>query len=127
MKKRILVADDEECVVKVLKDRFMYWGYVVETASDGEEALEKVASFNPQLLILDLKMPKRNGMQVLEKTRKQHPQISIIILTASPLKKTFETCLASGAVDYILKPFNPENLRERVENTFKTMEKTSHS
>ena len=114
MKKRILIADDEECVVKVLKDRFEHWGYVVETAADGEETLEKVGSFNPQLLILDLKMPKLGGMCVLEQTNKRNPQISILILTASPSENTFKTCLEKGAFDYILKPFNPENLRESV-------------
>ena len=115
MKKRILIADDEACVVKVLKDRFDHWGYVVETAADGKETLEKVESFNPQLLILDLKMPKLCGMKVLEQTKKRHPQISILILTASPSESTFKTCLEKGAVDYILKPFNPENLRESIE------------
>ena len=58
MNKRILVADDEKAVVKVLKDRFIHWGYEVDTAFDGEETLQKVSSFKPPLLLLDLKMPK---------------------------------------------------------------------
>jgi CheY-like chemotaxis protein len=123
MKKRILIADDEVCVVKVLKDRFEHWDYVVETAANGEETLEKVESFNPQLLILDLKMPKLGGMSVLEQTKKRHPQISIVILTASPSESTFKTCVEKGAVDYILKPFNPDNLRESVENALTTIAK----
>ena len=120
MTKRILVADDETSVVKVLKDRFNYWGYEVEAAADGQETLEKVESYKPQLLILDLKMPKLCGMEVLEQTKKRHPHISIIILTASPSESTFKTCLEKGAVDYILKPFNPENLRETIEHALTT-------
>jgi DNA-binding response OmpR family regulator len=122
MKNRILIADDETSVVKVLIDRFNYWGYEVEAAADGQETLEKVESFNPQLLILDLKMPKLCGMEVLEQTKKRHPQISIIILTASPSESTFKTCLEKGAADYILKPFNLENLRENIEKALTTRE-----
>lgn len=120
MKKKILIADDEACVVKILKDRFTHWGYLVETASDGEETLEKVESFNPHLIILDIRMPKIDGLEVLERTKSKYPQISILILTASPSRKTFKTCSEMEAAGYILKPFNPESLRERVETILKT-------
>ena len=125
--KRILIADDEAFVVKVLKDRFTHWGYLVETAFDGEEALEKVEYFNPHLIVLDLKMPKLDGMKVLEKTKKNYPHMGVLILTASQSEITFKTCLENGVVDYILKPFNPENLRERIERALTTIPKhTSH-
>jgi CheY-like chemotaxis protein len=127
LRKRILVADDETSVVKVLIDRLNYWGYEVEAAADGQETLERLESFNPQLLILDLKMPKLGGMQVLEETNKKYPHIGVLILTASPSESTLKTCLDKGAVDYILKPFNPEKLRESVERTLTTTVKnTSH-
>ena len=125
--KRILIADDETVVVKVLKDRFIHWGYLVETAFDGKEALEKIKCFNPHLIVLDLKMPKLNGMKVLEETKNNYPHIGVLILTASPSKNTFKTCLESGVRDYILKPFNPENLRERIERALTiTTKHTSH-
>ena len=125
--KRILIADDEAFVVKVLKDRFIHWGYLVETAFDGKETLEKVEYFNPHLIVLDLKMPKLDGMKVLEEAKNNYPHIGILILTASQSEITFKTCLESGVVDYILKPFNPENLRERIERALKTTTKhTSH-
>ena len=128
LKKRILIADDEVCVVKVLKDRFTHWGYLVETAFDGEEALEKVEYFNPHLIVLDLKMPKLDGMKVLENTKNNYPHMRVLILTASQSEITFKTCLASGAADYILKPFNPENLRERIERVLKTtLKHTTHA
>jgi len=125
MKKRILVADDEGAVVKILKDRFTHWGYEVETASEGEEALNKVESFEPHLILLDLKMPKISGLELLERTKKKHPQIGILILTASQSKGTFRTCLEKGADGYMLKPFKPENIKEYAEKILKDMEKES--
>ena len=125
--KRILIADDEAFVVKVLKDRFTHWGFLVETAFDGKETLEKIECFNPHLIVLDLKMPKLDGMKVLEETKAIYPHIRVLILTASQSEITFKTCLENGVVDYILKPFNPENLRERVERALTTITKhTSH-
>ena len=124
LKKRILIADDEVCVVKVLKDRFTHWGYLVKTAFDGEEALEKVDNFNPHLIVLDLKMPTLDGMKVLENTKNNYPHIRVLILTASQSEITFKTCLESGAADYILKPFHPEILRERIEKALKDNSKT---
>ena len=121
--KRILIADDEAFVVKVLKDRFTHWGYQVETAFDGKETLEKVEYFNPHLIVLDLKMPKLDGIQVLKETKNNFPHIGVLILTASQSEITLKTCLESGVVDYILKPFNPENLRERIERALMTTTK----
>jgi DNA-binding response OmpR family regulator len=123
MKKRILVADDETTVVKILKDRCIHWGYEVETASDGEKALVKIESFKPHLILLDLKMPKINGIAVLQKTKKKHPQIGVLVLTASQSENTFRTCLEKGADGYMLKPFKPENIKEYIEKILKTREK----
>lgn len=126
--KRILVADDEAFIVKVLKDRFIHWGYQVETAFDGKETLEKVEYFNPHLIVLDLKMPKLDGLKVIEETKNKYPHIGVLILTASQSEITFKTCLERGVADYILKPFNPENLRERIERALKkTAKNTSHA
>lgn len=122
MRKRILVADDETSVVKILIDRFNYWGYDVEAAYDGEETLEKVEYFNPHLIVLDLKMPKLDGMKILEETNNKYPHICILILTASQSEITLKTCLKKGAADYILKPFNLENLRENIEKALTTRE-----
>ena len=126
--KRILIADDEVFVVKVLKDRFTHWGYSVETAFDGKETLEKVKHFNPHLIVLDLKMPKLDGMEVLEETKNNYPHIGILILTASQSEITFKACLKKGVDGYILKPFKPETIKEQIERTLKiTTEHTSHA
>ena len=123
MKKRILIADDETAVAKILRDRFAHWGYEVEVASDGEKTLEKVKSFKPHLLLLDLKMPKIGGMDVLERTKKAHPKIGVLVLTASQSKDTHRNCLEKGADGYMLKPFKPENIKEYVEKILMTSEK----
>lgn len=123
MKSRILVADDEKSVVKILKDRFTHWGYEVETASDGEETVEKIKSFKPHLLLLDLKMPKISGMHVLEESKRQQFHVSILILTALQSETLLSTCLARGADGYIVKPFNPQGIKEAVERIFASCSK----
>jgi DNA-binding response OmpR family regulator len=118
MKKRILVADDDKAVAKVLKDRLIHWGYEVDTAFDGEETMQKVGSFRPDLLLLDIKMPKMSGMRVLEESKRQQRGVSILILTAVPSEALMSSCLAQGADDYIFKPFDTRRVRESVERIF---------
>jgi len=125
MKKRILVADDETNVAKVLKDRFTHWGYEVETASDGEQALKKVESFKPHLILLDVRMPKINGIEVIERTKKKYPHIGILILTASQSKDTINICTKKGTDGFMLKPFKAEGVKNKVEEILKTMETDS--
>jgi two-component system OmpR family response regulator len=120
MRKRILVADDEASVVKVLKDRFTHWGYEVETASDGEQTLKKVASFKPHLILLDVRMPKINGIEVAARTKKKYPHIGILVLTASQSEDTVKVCLKKGADGYMLKPFKTQSIKEKVEELLKS-------
>ena len=120
MKKRILVADDEKAVVRILTDRLTHWGYEVDSACDGEETLRKVGSFKPDLLLLDLKMPKLSGMRVLEENRRRGHRIPVLILTALPPEAIAGSCLAEGADDYICKPFDTRRIRESVERIFST-------
>jgi DNA-binding response OmpR family regulator len=127
MTKRILIADDEKAVVKILKDRFIHWGYEVDTAGDGVETMHKISSFKPHLLLLDLKLPKMSGMRVLEESKRQQHDVSIVILTALPSETVMRSCLAHGADDYIGKPFDTRRVRESVERIFSsTTERTAH-
>jgi DNA-binding response OmpR family regulator len=126
MKKRILVADDEKAVVKDLKDRFIHWGYEVDSAFDGEETLQKVRSFKSHLLLLDLKMPTMSGMRVLEESKRQQLGVSILILTALPSETIASSCLAKGADDYIFKPFDTRRVRESVERIFSSGSDRTH-
>jgi len=125
MRKRILVADDEASITKVLKDRFTHWGYEVETASDGEETLKKVASFKPHFILLDVRMPKINGIEVAERTKKESPHIGILVLTASQSEDVVRVCLEKGVDGYMLKPFKLQRVKEKVEEILENLEACS--
>ena len=120
MKKKILIADDEINVLKVLKDRFVHLEYEVETASDGQQTLDKLADFNPHLIILDVRMPIKNGLEVLEVIKSTYPHICTLVLTASQNEDTQTTCINLGADGFMLKPFNLREISEKVENILKT-------
>ena len=122
MRKRILIADDEASITKVLEDRFRHWGYEVETASDGEETLNKVASFRPHFVLLDVRMPKIDGIEVAERTKKESPHIGILVLTASQSEDIARVCLEKGVDGYMLKPFKPQRVKEKVEEILEKLE-----
>lgn len=113
MNEKILVVDDEASIQDLLKLELEFEGYIVDTASDGQEALEKVDSFNPDLMILDLMLPKMNGYDVCKKVSAQK-SIPIIMLTAKTDIIDRVLGLELGADDYITKPFDNRELIARV-------------
>jgi len=110
---KILVVDDEASIRRILETRLKMVGYEVVTAADGEEALELFAKFNPDLVILDVMMPKLDGYGVTREIRKTS-EIPIIILTALGDVSERITGLELGADDYVIKPFSPKELEARV-------------
>ncbi|WP_303861622.1 response regulator transcription factor [Alkalibaculum bacchi] len=113
MNEKILVVDDEVAIQDLLKLDLEFEGYIVDTASDGQEALEKVDSFNPDLMILDLMLPKMNGYDVCKKVSAQK-SIPIIMLTAKTDIIDRVLGLELGADDYMTKPFDNRELIARV-------------
>jgi signal transduction histidine kinase/DNA-binding response OmpR family regulator len=112
---RILVVDDEEVIRGILKKSFEFWGYSCDIAQDGKEALEKINSkifYN--LLLTDLKMPHLGGMEILKEIKKTNPYIEVIILTGHPTVDSAVEALKIGASDYLVKPFELEDLRQTV-------------
>jgi len=112
-KARILVADDDKLIRTLLSDTLEGFGYTAILASDGEEALKKVRSERPDLIMLDIMMPKRNGIQVSQEV-KNNPATSgipIIIVTALPGTPGGQVSRADG---YLQKPFRPEDLLKQV-------------
>jgi len=108
-KKTILVVDDEVNIQNMLKTLLEINDYVVETASNGEEAISKVESLAPDLVLLDLVMPRVNGYQVLEhlKEKDKTRKIPVILFTAAPPEIAAQSGFnALDAVDYVLKPFD---------------------
>ncbi len=110
---KILVIDDEVQIADIIKFNLEKEGYEVDTASDGEKGIEKVSSFQPDLLILDIMMPKIDGFEVLKQVRKKY-KFPIIMLTAKEDEVDKVLGLELGADDYVVKPFSMRELIARV-------------
>lgn len=111
---RVLVVDDEPRIVKFLELRLKASGYEVLTADNGAEALEKVQSLEPDLLVLDVVMPGMDGFETLKQVRAVSA-IPVIILSARDASIDKVKGLELGADDYLAKPFSPDELVARVE------------
>jgi DNA-binding response OmpR family regulator len=107
---RILVVDDEPDSVELLQEFLTGKGYEVVTASSGEEALRKVKEERPHLMLLDVRMPGMNGLDVLRKVREFDQEVGVIMVTAVNEEDTGRDALKLGAFDYIVKPLNFEYL-----------------
>jgi len=110
---KILVVDDEPKIVDAVKAYLENSGYIVFTAFDGEEALNQFENVNPDLVVLDLMLPKISGEEICQRIRKQS-RIPIIMLTAKVLIDEKINGLDIGADDYMTKPFSPRELVVRV-------------
>ncbi|MFY9189492.1 MAG: response regulator YycF [bacterium] len=113
MAEKILVVDDEEPIADILEFNLNKDGYQVEVAFDGEQALAKAHSFQPDLVILDIMLPKLDGWQVCQRLR-QESTVPIIMLTAKDEETDKVLGLELGADDYVTKPFSPRELLARV-------------
>jgi two-component system, NtrC family, response regulator AtoC len=112
---RILVVDDEEIVRESLLGWLEQDGYTVETAADGFVALEKLGKQAFDILLVDLMMPGMDGLEVLDRALKLQPQAQIILMTAHASVDTAVTAIKQGAYDYLVKPFDPEELTALVQ------------
>ena len=112
-KQKILVVDDEASIRRILETRLKMAGYNVVTAEDGEEAVELFNKTNPDIVILDVMMPKMDGYGVTREIRRVS-DVPIIILTALGDVSERITGLELGADDYVIKPFSPKELEARV-------------
>ena len=123
-KGKILVVDDEVYIVHILDFSLRREGYDVVTALDGEQALEKVKSDQPELIVLDILMPKLDGYDACRKLRAdpQTADIPIILLSAKGRNVDQRMGYDAGATDYITKPFSPRKLVEKI-NTILTTSK----
>jgi len=110
---KILIVDDEASIRRILETRFKMLGYETATAADGEEALDVFNRFSPDIVVLDIMMPKMDGYGVTREIRKQN-DTPIIILTALGDVAERITGLDLGADDYVVKPFSPKELEARV-------------
>jgi OmpR family response regulator RpaB len=121
-KDTILVVDDEASIRRILETRLSMIGYQVVTASDGEEALEVFHRSQPDLVVLDVMMPKLDGYGVCQELRKES-DVPIVMLTALGDVADRITGLELGADDYVVKPFSPKELEARIRCVLRRVEK----
>jgi DNA-binding response OmpR family regulator len=112
--KRILVIEDEPQMLLGLRDNLELEGYEVATASDGDEGLAKAASFQPDLVILDVMLPRKNGFEVCRELRARSNATPVVMLTARNQETDKVLGLELGADDYVTKPFSITELLARV-------------
>jgi DNA-binding NtrC family response regulator len=107
---RILVVDDEEIVRESLGGWLGKDGYTIETCSDGASAVQRIKDERWSILVVDLKMPGTDGLQVLEEAKRHQPDLAVVIMTAYATVDTAVAAMKAGAYDYLVKPFDPEEL-----------------
>ncbi len=126
--RKVLIADDEPDILEILKYNLVNQGYEVVTARDGDEALEKAKRTSPDLIILDVMMPKKTGVEVCQLLRMQpaFKETLIIFLTAVNDERTQIQGLETGADDYLSKPVSPKVFVSRVNALFRRVTKTEN-
>jgi DNA-binding response OmpR family regulator len=112
--KSVLIVDDEKNIRLTLSQALQILQLETDTAANGEEALTKLKEKEFGLILLDLKMPGMDGMEVLQRVREFRPDIRVIILTAYGTVESAVEAMKLGAVDFIQKPFSPEEIRALV-------------
>ncbi len=110
MPNKILIVDDEPFNLDLLEQELTDQGYAIERANDGEEALKKIDSSQPDLVLLDYNMPSLNGIEVLRELRKKECDVPVIMLTAHGTIERAVMAIKEGAYDFLTKPFEPDHI-----------------
>ena len=124
--RRILVADDDPTSLEGLRSLLESWGYVVDTAPDGQAALDQLPIAHPELVITDLVMPRMTGLELLESIRRKPPIIPVIVMTAHGTLENRRRAVASGAVAYLPKPVDIAHLKFLLESVLRDARGDDH-
>ena len=124
MKSKILIVEDEPAMVAGLRDNFEYEGYEVISAGDGVTGLERALKDSPDLVVLDVMMPRMSGLDVCKQLKAQRPAVPIIMLTARGQEIDKVVGLELGADDYVTKPFSVRELLARVRAVMRRADET---
>jgi len=118
MPSHILVVDDNTDITLMLKDRLNFLGYHATTASDGVEGLAVLASTAIDGVLLDVQMPRMDGLMMLTYIRDQYPHIPVIMMTAEFNTHSLSQAMEQGAQDYLIKPIDSEGLMQKCFRVF---------
>jgi two-component system response regulator (stage 0 sporulation protein F) len=118
---KVLVVDDEPDAVELLEEFLTAKGYEVTTAFNGEEALRKVKTDRPHLILLDVRMPGMNGLETLRQIRQIDQEVGVIMVTAVNEEETGRQALELGAFDYLVKPLDLQYLERSLWYKITTM------
>jgi len=115
-KKKILICDDEPMIVESIRYVVKKEGFEFVVAHDGQEAVEKLADFHPDLIVLDASMPRMTGYEACSaiKGNERTAGIPVLMLTANAQADDRDKAVSAGADEYMTKPFSPKNLREKI-------------
>ena len=116
MATRVLVVDDDPAAVELLQEFLTAKGYEVITAGDGAEGLRRVKEERPHLILLDIQMPKMDGLEVLRHIRAIDKEVRVIMITGVNEEATVRQAMALGAFDYIVKPLDLQYLEQNLWN-----------
>src|SRR6188472_4302387 len=108
---RVLVVEDEPSTRVGLTELVRTWGFTADSAGDGEEALQRITAFRPSIIISDLVMPRRDGLELLRALKDDGSDYTVVILTAQGTVETAVEAMKEGAYDYLTKPIEPQRLK----------------
>jgi len=124
IQEKVLIVEDEENERSGMAELVSAWGYRTETAKDGLDGLEKVATWSPGIVITDLKMPRMDGMELLQRIAEQPQQIAVVLLTAQGSIDLAGDAMKIGAYDFIQKPVDPSRLKQILQNAVRQRDTT---
>jgi DNA-binding NtrC family response regulator len=113
---KVLIVEDEENERSGMAELISAWGYRTETARDGLEGLDKVTTWSPGIVVTDYRMPRMNGMELLQRLAEQPQQIAVVLLTAQGSIDVAVDAMKAGAYDFIQKPVEPARLKQILQN-----------
>src|SRR4029078_8874120 len=108
---RVLIVEDDAAARVGLEQLVKSWGFIAESAADGEEALQKVTAFRPAIVISDLVIPRMDGLTLLRTLQQQGAEVTTLLLTAQGTVETAVEAMKEGAYDYLTKPVDLQRLK----------------
>jgi len=120
---KLLIVDDEVEICEFLKSFFEDRDFEVASANGGAQALEKLATFHPEVVLLDIQMPGMDGLQILKRIKEIYPKMKVIMVTAVETQEKIEEAMRLGADNYITKPLSLEYLEKDVQDKINILAK----